>query len=215
MVRHPQALNSVFIDTYFLIVNNDIVRKVIVFISVIVGVVLLCFWLLFYSTPFANNPKVISLRNTYFDSLDRGSLKNLFLYNIHPIKINENQSFTYSFPGKFQDWDFVNSTIILKDLYGRVWKFRYTPNATYDGYDKLMYDEMVVAKDKSSISTTQYLIINTKNLKENKRPFAQGEVLFIFWSDERKLGDIMKARKDGIIEMKGAGMIPIIQVIWE
>jgi len=157
----------------------------------------------------------MELRSSYFNTLDRVSPKNSLIYGIRTIKVNDDKSFTYSFPGKFQEWDFANSIITLKDLYGRVWKFRYTPNATYEGYDKLMYDEVVVAKDKSSISTTKYLIINTKNFEENRQPFVQGEVLFIFWSDERKPGDIMKAGKDQIIEMKGAGLVPVIQVIWE
>jgi len=191
------------------------VRKVIVLIGIIVGILLLSFWSLFYSTLFLNNAKIMELRSSYFNTLDRVSPKNSLIYGIRTIKVNDDKSFTYSFPGKFQEWDFANSIITLKDLYGRVWKFRYTPNATYEGYDKLMYDEVVVAKDKSSISTTKYLIINTKNFEENRQPFVQGEVLFIFWSDERKPGDIMKAGKDQIIEMKGAGLVPVIQVIWE
>jgi len=191
------------------------VRKVIVLVGIIVGILLLSFWSLFYSTLFLNNAKIMELRSSYFNTLDRVSPKNSLIYGIRTIKVNDDKSFTYSFPGKFQEWDFANSIITLKDLYGRVWKFRYTPNATYEGYDKLMYDEVVVAKDKSSISTTKYLIINTKNFEENRQPFVQGEVLFIFWSDERKPGDIMKAGKDQIIEMKGAGLVPVIQVIWE
>ena len=105
----------------------------------------------------ANSTKITSLRNTYFDNLDSRNPKYLFLHYIHPIKTNADKSYTYSFVGKFQEFDFKNSVIVMKDLYGRTRKFKYVPNERTENYDKLMFNEMVIAKDKSSVTVKESL----------------------------------------------------------
>ncbi|MBK9207566.1 MAG: hypothetical protein IPL71_04370 [Anaerolineales bacterium] len=105
----------------------------------------------------ANNSKILSVRNLYFSKLDALLPPKALLYAARPLKLNDDGTFIYKFPGIFQEFDFKNSIIVMKDLYGRTWKFKYIPNEKTDNYDKLMFNEMVIAKDKSSVTVKESL----------------------------------------------------------
>lgn len=195
------------------------INKIFLYTSSILLVLFIIFWLLLYSNHTANNTEVIKLRNSFFSLLDQITPQKLFIYKVRPISSDSN-GYVYKFPGKFQEIDFLNSTITLKDLRGKSWKFKYSVNKREDGietdYQSVDYRYLLQRKTKESTSSLQKIQINRVNPSDSISHFSKNDILVLYWRDTKTMLELFNYRKNGgVIELKGAELIQINKVVWE
>lgn len=210
------------IDIYLLIVNNDIVliNKIFLYIFSTIFVFVALIGFVFYSNFTANNTKIIGIRNSFFSKLDSITPKGLFIYKARPISYDGNK-YVYKFPGKFQKIDFDNSTITLKDLYGKSWTFKYFTNKKEDGSqsnfgESIDYQYSIKKKDGNFTNKLSKIIVSKITPSTSFSHFAKDDVIVLFWSDSRSMSEIYKFSKEGgIIDLNGAKIIQINKIVWE
>lgn len=196
-----------------------ITNKVILYIFSIFFILLVLSWFVFYSSLFANNPKIISVRNSFFSVFDQITPKGLFIYKARPISYGDNK-YVYKFPGKFQKIDFNNSTITLKDLYGKNWTFKYFTNKKEDGtqfdFESIDYRYTLKKRDGKFVNTLSKIIVNKVTPSSSFSHFSEGDVIVLYWSDSRTLLDLHNFNKEGgVIELNGAKVTQIDKIVWE
>lgn len=195
------------------------VNKLFLYISTTLGILVILLWSVFYSNYLANNSIIINLRNSFFLFLDPITPKGLFIYKARPISYEYNQ-YVYKFPGKFQKIDFDDSTITLKDLYGKDWTFEYTTNKREDGnqsnFESIDYLYVLKKKNGSFTKNLSKMVINKNEPSNSFSHFSTDDVIILYWSDNRKMSELNSFHKSGgIIKLKGAKLIQINKVAWE
>ncbi len=197
------------------------INKNILYILIALVSIFFCFWLLFYAKFIANYSLIISLRNSYFTQIDKITPKSWFIYRIRPTKIDEYGEYTYKFPGKFESFNYEESTITLLDLHGKPWTFKYFLNRNIDNplngnLDRLLFKETLITEQGKFNSQIYGIEINNPTNAEDDQVFTKDDLIVIYWRDKRNLLEVIKANKNGEqLEMNGADMMQIHKIIWE
>lgn len=195
------------------------INKIFLYTFSILFIFVVLVWFVFYSNFTANNLIIIGVRDSFFSVLDSVTPKGLFIYKARPISYGDNK-YVYKFPGKFQKIDFDNSTITLKDLYGKNWTFKYFTNRKEDGtqldFESIDYRYALKKRDGNFVNTLSKIIVNKVTPSSSFSHFSEDDVIVLYWSDSRSMSEIYKFSKEGgIIDLNGAKIIQINKIVWE
>lgn len=195
-------------------------RKWILYLLLISCLLLVFYIALLYSTTLANIPFIINFRNTVLNKFDYVTPQSLFIYKVRAIKIEPDGSYIYKFPGKFKSMNFEEQTITLADLNGNEWTFKYFENKKVDGsvskFKSIDYLYIVRGWGKKYSDSLYKITIDSENPSKTQQHFSYGDLLVLYWSDDRKLSNIIKDTKEGKVNiLNGAKMIQINKVVWK
>lgn len=172
--------------------ENKFKSKLILPIAIgLVIFIIISVWLLLYSSWTANNSLVVKIRNSYYSIVlpKLGLNQDNLPYSLLQIKKDSKHGYyTYSLLGKFENFDFTNHLIYLKDKDNKTYAITYhvkntvnSPNLTF-----ITYQDFINQKP----TTGSYIEFNSDKPDEVDSKFAVGDVIEIQWEDFRTLEKI-------------------------
>lgn len=195
------------------------INKIILYTLTTIAIVIFLFLLIFYSTILANNSFIIQVRNRYFAISDNFIPKGWFIYKTRPISY-DNGRYLYRFVGEFQKIDLKNDMIVLKDIYGNIWNFKYKANSNKNeegaNYKIIDYGYYVKSWGKDADFKLQKMGISTDNLDTYVPHFKSDDLIMLFWSDTRKLIEIERDQNQGnTTYLNGVEFVQINRIVWK
>lgn len=163
----------------------SLILKFFVLIAASIGVG----WYLLNGVGIANLKPVMKARQFYYFKLPsslhlKTSRLPFSLLPVQTVKVRQAETnlYVYAFFGKFEKIDADKGILYLKDKNGLVYGFKYFISSP----SRLEYYQTV--DDRQVLNSLNLVPVDSFSREES---FNAGDILLIYWADERTLGEIM------------------------
>jgi len=194
--------------------------------AVLAVVVAIAIYLVGYAPQAANNRYVIPARRYWYEKI----LEKIFLPHQLPYVVmvreagernagteHEYPVYGYTMMGRWVGMDYANDTMTLRDKEGREWKWQYytQPMRKDNSYHLLMYSEVTLGREKQEEAKVRYLVINKGKPEETIPYFQEGDVVAVYWNEERTLAQILQDNQNPgtVTKLRNSGLVSIARIM--